>query len=291
MLPQFILVGPKRTATTWFHRVLDAHVCFPAGVKETMFFDLHYARGLRWYESHFSHSSARDAVAESAPSYFHSEAAIERIRRHIPECRIICTLRDPVERLYSLYRLMREYGETQLSFEDAIERVPHMLQSSRYAYYLRKWYAAFGRTRVLVMLHDNLEKDPQAYVDQLCRFVGISPFVLPAQLPRVNEKPGVASHPRLSSAGQCVANFLRAHRMYGPINFGKRVGLKRLFVGGGDALPPMTEATAESLRGCLRSEILELQELTSLDLSHWLASPRRKSVITTPRETHSAIAR
>src|SRR5207248_4389589 len=114
MLPQFILVGPKRTATTWLHRVLAEQLCFPAGIKETMFFDLHYARGLRWYESHFSHCDSHCIAAESAPSYFHSQPAIERISRHIPECRIICTLRDPVERLYSLYRLMREHGETQL---------------------------------------------------------------------------------------------------------------------------------------------------------------------------------
>jgi hypothetical protein len=278
MLPQFILVGPKRTATTWLHRVLAEQVCFPAGIKETMFFDVHYARGLRWYESHFSHCDSHCIAAESAPSYFHSQPAIERISRHIPECRIICTLRDPVERLYSLYRLMREYGETQLPFEDALQRVPHMLESSRYSHYVRRWYAAFGRERVLVVVHDDLDSNPQNYLDRLCGFIGIPSFLLPGRA-KVNEKPRAATHPSVTRAGQYVANALRARRLYWPINCAKRLGFKRLLVAGGEELAPVSPATEASLRERFRREILELQDLTAIDLTCWLGAPDTGTVV------------
>ena len=42
-----------------------------------------------------------------APTYFSNAVARERIKRHIPDCKIIVTFREPAARLYSLYRLIR----------------------------------------------------------------------------------------------------------------------------------------------------------------------------------------
>ena len=41
-------------------------------------------------------------MGEIAPTYFSNRVVRERIKKHIPDCKIICTFRDPVERLYSL---------------------------------------------------------------------------------------------------------------------------------------------------------------------------------------------
>jgi len=135
-LPDFLVVGPQRTATTWLHARLLRHVVFPKGVKETMFFDRHFKKGLFWYQSHFRHGRSDQPVAEVAPTYFHSAEARERIARTIPHCKIICTLRDPVSRLYSLYHFMRHYGFTRVSFERALKDFPLHDGSSRYAHHV-----------------------------------------------------------------------------------------------------------------------------------------------------------
>jgi hypothetical protein len=116
-LPDFIAVGPPRTATTWLDEVLRGHVGLPLDVKETHFFARNYQHGLDWYKPYFLHCTTERVVGEICAAYFENPQARVRIRTHIPDCKIVCTLRDPVERLYSHYKLMRHNGRTELPFE------------------------------------------------------------------------------------------------------------------------------------------------------------------------------
>ena len=109
-LPDFIAVGPPRTGTSWLHRAIAANVGRPRGLKETKYFTENYDKGLDWYSAFFRDYPSDLRIAEICPQYFAFDEARERIRHHIPDCRIICTLRDPVERLYSHWRLVRRDG-------------------------------------------------------------------------------------------------------------------------------------------------------------------------------------
>ena len=113
-LPDFIAVGPARTGTTWLHGVLFQRVSLPKGTKETRYFDSFYDKGIDWYRAYFSDCPADRPVGEVAPTYFQKPEVRERIARDVPGCRIICTLRDPVARAYSLYRVFVREGETRL---------------------------------------------------------------------------------------------------------------------------------------------------------------------------------
>ena len=109
-LPDFIAVGPPRTGTTWLDEVLRGHVSLPENIKETHFFTANFPNGLGWYEDHFRSSAAGRPIGEVCASYFTSAEARGRIADSIPRCAIICTLRDPVARLYSQYCFMRTVG-------------------------------------------------------------------------------------------------------------------------------------------------------------------------------------
>jgi hypothetical protein len=78
--------------------------------KETRFFDKHFDRGLAWYRSHYHRATGARVIGEVAPTYFASPQARERIARLIPHAKIVCTFRNPVDRVISLYRLKRAYG-------------------------------------------------------------------------------------------------------------------------------------------------------------------------------------
>ena len=98
-LPEFIAVGPPRTATTWLDAVLRGHVGLPEGTKETHFFTRSYSNGLAWYRSHFAYCPPQLQVGEICTSYFRSSTARGRISTDIPGCKIICSLRDPTNML------------------------------------------------------------------------------------------------------------------------------------------------------------------------------------------------
>jgi len=261
------VVGPQRTATTWLYERLLPHVVLPKGVKETMFFDRHFGKGLAWYESHFRHGRSDQPVGEIAPTYFHSAEAREHIARTIPHCKIVCTLRDPVSRLYSLYRFMRQYGFTRASFERALEDFPFMMGSSRYAHHVSEWQRLFPRTTVV--LYEDLREDPQGYLGAVCRFLEIRPMPLPPELAGWREEATPARFYHLARVGQRTADFLRSVRLYRLVNMAKRTGLRRFVFGGGPPLPPMDPARAAELRRLLSPEVTRLEAIIDRDLGAW----------------------
>jgi sulfotransferase family protein len=275
-LPDFIAVGPPRTATTWLDKVLRGHVGLPLDVKETHFFARNYQRGLRWYEDHFRHCAKEPVVGEICAAYFENPQARERIRTHIPACKIVITLRDPVERLYSYYKLMRHNGQTEASFEEALIRHKKMLASSRYAFHLRKWYADFGRENVLVVLNDDLVADSQAYLNRITDFVGIPRVEVHAPDGAHNKSNGIDTAPRSAPLARNARQFrfwLGSRRLYRTRRLMTRVGIWRFCFEGGEEFPPVDPAVKSRLHEILGPEVDELAHLLDRDLSNWKRSP------------------
>jgi hypothetical protein len=268
-LPQTIAVGPKRTGTTWLHQNLEGQVGLPYGVKETHFFDKFYERGLEWYTKHFSHCNGKLPILEVAPSYFHSREARQRIAELIPECKIICTLRNPVDRAYSLYRLLRIYGKTKLTFEEAFEAIPEFKASHRYVQHITTWQETFGSDRVLLMFFDDLKKDPQSYLKGICDFIGIPKIIFNEESLKAPGKEMLSRNRNLAYLGEQLGYLLRFFRAYKVLNALKGMGLgKLLFEGGGD-LPPIQPDTEKSLKAYFLQEIEGLEKLSARDLSGW----------------------
>ena len=126
-LPEIIGAGPGRTGTTWLHRVLEGRVDLPHGVKETQFFNTFYDKGIDWYARHFRYATGQRPIVEICPPYFLRTEALDRIKIHIPHCKVIATMRDPVDRLYSIYKQLRYTGATgRGTFEETLAGWPSM---------------------------------------------------------------------------------------------------------------------------------------------------------------------
>src|SRR5579863_4485529 len=177
-LPSFFIVGPPRTGSSWLHEVLSSHALLPSPSKETRFFDTHFHRGLRWYVAHYVKPEESRRMGEVAPTYFASAAARERIAQIVPEAKIVCVFRNPVDRIVSLYRLKRAYGLIPWDFEEAVERDPELMESSKYATTLRLWQRSFGARNILAGIYDDLRDNPQAFVDEVADFIGVPRFAL-----------------------------------------------------------------------------------------------------------------
>src|SRR5579862_3274880 len=212
-LPSFFVIGPPRTGTTWLHSVLKDHTLVPNSTKETRFFDKHFHYGMRWYRGHYGKIARGRRMGEIAPTYFASPAARDRIARTIPAAKIVCAFRNPVERVLSLYRIKRAYGRIPWSFEQALARDPELLESSRYAFHLRAWQNTLGSDQVLACVYDDLQENPQAYVDRLNDFIGVPRFTLtPAQIEYIESSSGM-THPRnyyRTRSAILVADWLKA---------------------------------------------------------------------------------
>ena len=272
-MPDFIVVGPPRTATTWLDAVLRGRVGLPYHVKETHFFARNYQRGLTWYARHFLHCAAEPVVGEVCAAYFESPQARARIRTHLPQCKIICTLREPVERLYSYYKLMRHSGKTGLPFEEALVKHKQMLACSRYAQHVRDWQADFGAHNVLVLFNDDLVRDPQAYLNSITDFIGIERVPISEAVPTrrspANTIEVAPRSVRLARSARQFRFWLGSRRMYRTRRLLTKAGVWRFCFGGGLEFPPLDPADKWRLRELLRPEVEMLEILLKRDLLAW----------------------
>jgi hypothetical protein len=270
-LPVFIAVGPPRTATTWLHNVLADHADLPRYNNETRFFCTNYAKGTAWYLGHFDPNSELTR-GEVCAAYFCSTPARERISDLIPKAKIICSFREPVARIYSLYKLKRAFAHWDWSFEEALTRDRELMESGRYAYYLGEWQRTFGRDNVLPLLYDDLTKDPQSYIDRIVDFIGMPRFQLDERWLRPVHSTETMSNPRNPKLTVLAANFadwLKLHHLERVVAAVKGSKLNGMFLGGGDKMPPLSPATANSVRAALRPEIAALEKMLDRDLSAW----------------------
>jgi len=271
-LPDFIGIGPPRTGTTWLYRALGGHVGLPRDTKETDFFSDNYAKGIEWYREFFRDCAAGLPMGEISPNYFAAPEVPERIASHIPGCRIICTLRDPVDRLYSFYRLMRHNGWTRATMEELAESATPATEGSRYAHYLARWRKRFGAERVLVALYDDLESAPQSFLDTICGFIGIAPIALegsPLLRKRVNS---VTHGPRsalLAERAWRLRRWLQERKAGAAITMLRKAGVWRFSFRGGGEFGPLDPALEQRLRERFRPEVEALEKMIGRDLSAW----------------------
>jgi hypothetical protein len=282
-LPDFIGVGPGRTGTTWLHEVLVGHVNLPEGIKETDFFTTNYPKGLEWYADHFRNADSVRPVGEVNP-YFGFPEAAERIAAHIPRCKIICTFRNPVERIYSAYKLWRHYTLTPDPLDKFLVKVPQIIEVTRYAKHLPDWRERFGTDRVLVLLNDDLRTDGQGYLDRVCDFVGIERYPMPAAgagelVNSINDLP---RFPRFARKARHFMYWLEEKQAYGISNFLERAGVWKFSFGGGPKFPKLDGATEARLHELMRPEIDALEPMIGRDLSMW-KRPRAETRQAAPR--------
>ncbi len=270
-LPDFLAVGPQRTGTTWLHEVMKPHLGLPRGIKETDFFLKNYSKGMDWYLDYFRGYPPDLPLGEVDPNYFGEDAARERIEKGIPGAKIVVTLRDPVERAYSSYRVMRRDAWTRVSLEETVAKNRIIRESSRYAHHLANWQRSFGKDRVLVCLYDDLEQSPQKFLDRICEFIGAGRIEVESSIAseRVNAVTHAPRSRRLAQNARNARDWMRLHRWHRAVDILDQAGVWSLCFGGGEEFGALEPEIDARLREHFRPEIEALERLIVRDLSIW----------------------
>lgn len=185
-LPDFVIIGAPRAATTSLNAWLDAHPqCQMATPKELEFFSRWFDRGVDWYREQFAAPPAM-TVGEATPAYLAHELAVDRIVATLPATRFIATLRDPVQRAWSHYWLGRGMRLETRTFEAALGEElesgdPHSgyLGHGLYGRHLRRWVDAVGSDRLLILTFDEVAAQPLESYRRVCGFLELDDQSLP----------------------------------------------------------------------------------------------------------------
>jgi len=127
-MPNFIIVGAEKSGTSSLYQLLISHPdIFMPETKELSFFNdndsngvpisLYAKRGLTWYQSFFLNKKSQQSIwrGEASPLYMESKASIDRIYQFCGDVKIICILRDPIDRYLSCVKMATRNGDIKLN--------------------------------------------------------------------------------------------------------------------------------------------------------------------------------
>jgi Sulfotransferase domain len=222
-LPDFIIGGAPRCATTWLWHLAEGHprlaMAKPLRPEPKFFIDDRlYARGPAYYAATWFDALPADRLAgEKSTNYLEVGAAAARIRATVPGIKLIFALRDPVERAWSNWRWSRQNGFEHRSFAQALaeEREhsaaaepppyhprPHAYFSrGLYADLLKPYFHMFAREQLLVVFFEDIARAPEAAAVAVQRFLGVEERPSDARtLAPVNASLPVRGEPEISPA-------------------------------------------------------------------------------------------
>ena len=182
-LPDFIVIGTAKSGTTTLYRWLSAQpetvMPLDPNHKEPHFFvsDDRWSRGLEWYASLFADVPADRLTGEASPGYTHprhAPVAVERIGEIVPEARLVCILRHPLDRLRSAYRHGLQGGHRPVPLEQAVRssREP-LVERSLYHLSLEPYFRRFPREQICIVRFEDVTGGDHEGWRAVLRHVGL----------------------------------------------------------------------------------------------------------------------
>jgi len=180
LLPDFIVIGAMKSATTTLHEQLARQTgLFLSRPKEPNFFsdDENYAKGFDWYASFFEGAGDSHLLGESSTHYTKLPThprTVERMMRALSRVKLIYVMRHPIDRLTSHYFHELTVGRIKVGLEEAIDSNPELVDYGRYSLQLEPYLAAYGPESVLPVFFDRLVARPDLELGRIGRFLGLS---------------------------------------------------------------------------------------------------------------------
>lgn len=207
-LPDFLVLGAARSATTSLHYYLEQHPNVSMSItKEPNFFAFDHRTDpptplidpastiltksiadRSAYEHLFAHSGSGDVLGEASPLYLYVRETPEQIHRLIPDARLIAIVRNPVDRAYSHWlHIKRDRPEAAIAgFRAACEAEmaghgdytpyaggSHVLRMGLYDVQLERYLDTFGPGSLLVLAYETLVSSPLDQLHRVCDHLGV----------------------------------------------------------------------------------------------------------------------
>jgi hypothetical protein len=153
---------------------------------EIHFFDILWYKGIEWYKKHFDYK--KKLVGDKNPDLMYLSECFPLISSVNPFIKMIFILRNPIDRAYSEYMMLKtKWGETK-SFEELVREelkyrldepcnlfnsVPHMLQRGLYFKQIQKLLRYFPRENMIFLISEKVRYNMEAEYNKIYRFLGV----------------------------------------------------------------------------------------------------------------------
>ena len=185
--PNFLLIGAQKSATTSISVMLSHHPdVFVVRGKEPHFFseNRQYERGWDWYMSLFSGYNGERAIIDASTSYSRKNAfpnTISRIIKHVPDVKILYSIRHPLDRMESAYvewMSTPSFLFANISINDMVRKKPNIVESSRYWKNISAYRKYFPDHRIKIIWFDEYVNNPDVVLADVFEFIGVDPSII-----------------------------------------------------------------------------------------------------------------
>ncbi len=279
--PNFIVVGAHKAGTTSLHYYLNQHpaIYLPSAkgtdlLWRSKFKELDEAGE---YLAQFEPAEPGKVLGEVSSVYLHrGKKLVEKIKRLFPDVKIVVILRNPIDRTYSHALWDRSYTQDEIqNLDELVLSSEKFLNPGRYYTHLKTYFSYFEREQVKLFLHEDLQQNPHQLFAELFDFIGVDQDFVPDTSKRFHSGALKLSNPyrnlleKRVSISPLVKSFIpKATRKF---------LRKKLHAKSHAPKPSMSHNLRLELTNYFQDEVINLKQLTGLDVLHWLNTPKRQS--------------
>lgn len=198
--PNFFIVGTSRAGTTFLYEILRrVPGIYMPHIKEPTYFARNVvAVRKKAKERYFTQqeylslfkTNGEKVIGEASTAYLFDPSSPSAIKEHISDAKIIISLRNPIERAYSEYLLIKKQTGLTLSFEECLKKeltYLELLTDNFELFYSRVPVPAIAKSLyyknvnrylelfddVYILIFEEWIKEPTKHLNLLLEFLGI----------------------------------------------------------------------------------------------------------------------
>jgi len=297
--PNFFIIAPERSGSTSLFEYLKKHPqIFLSPIKEPNYFSQDmflderrtgeskpllkflnslnrrdWNRGytaiindLELYLKLFQNIKEETIIGEASTSYFSSKIAAKNIFELTPESKFVFLLRNPINRLHSLYmhRVKDGYIKLKGSFDEFIMQNNEFVEKEKYYLKVKRFIELFPKKNFYFCIFENLIEDIEQELTKIFSFLEIEVNYKPIETSKHN----VGMTPR-NKFISLILNPRYYRRLLPYIPNSIRGKIKRIIYKNKQQTK-MDINTKKYLQSYFSEDIMKLSQLINQNLSFWL---------------------
>ncbi|MGM0411497.1 MAG: sulfotransferase domain-containing protein [Bacillota bacterium] len=267
-LPDFLIIGAQKSGTTWIYEVLKSHpkIAMAKNRKEVHYFDRYYDRGIEWYKKRFPDKFS-GLIGETTPKYIYDKKVPERIKKNIPDVKLICILRNPIKRAYSQYKYLVQEKNYNNSFRQSIDEYIDIKERGLYYNQLFRYLKYFNKTQIKIIIFEEMLENKKEKLEEVANFLNLN---YDFDEEKIYGKANVSKIPKFKktySFTKSIVKKLYDYDLVFIINFFEKIGFKKIFFSENNHnFPEMNTEMYNFLKQYYREDIEKLEVLLDKDL-------------------------